>query len=591
MTPMGSPFGSMVDLARTRAAEGAEELLYTFLEDGERPGDALTYGEVDRMARAVAAALQRWRLEGERALLLCPPGLDFIAAFFGCLYAGVVAVPAYPPHPARPQRAFPRLQAIAEDATPSVVLSSRALLRVAATIVRGVPGLGKSRWLAMEDVEAGAAENWREPDVTPETLAFLQYTSGSTADPKGVMVRHGNLLSNLASMEAVQEPEAPRVGVSWLPVYHDMGLIEGVLSPLYGRYTAYLMAPTAFMQRPRRWLEAITRYRGTNSGGPNFAWDLCSRRIPRAQREGLDLRSWRTAYNGSEPIRADTLRRFAAAFRNQGFAWRAVFPVYGLAEATLVVTSDRQSDPPVLRQVDPDALGRDRWIERAATELSQPRVSCGRPLPGVTVLIVDPDTRTVAGPDEIGEIWVSGPSVAAGYWNRPEDSEVAFGAYLADTGAGPYLRTGDLGIMRDGRLYVTGRRKDLIIIRGSKYYPQDLELTVEDAHAAVRRGCVAAFAIETPSGEAVVVAAEIEHQRRGSSRPPVATPDIAPAVRDAVARQHGIRLHALALLAPGAVPKTTSGKLRRQATRLAYLAGELVPQAALAGLTSARHAS
>jgi len=255
------------------------------------------------------------------------------------------------------------------------------------------------------------------------------------------------------------------------------------------------------------------------------------------------------------------------------------------------VTSDRQSDPPVLRQVDPDALGRDRWIERAATELSQPRVSCGRPLPGVTVLIVDPDTRTVAGSDEIGEIWVSGPSVAAGYWNRPEDSEVAFGAYLADTGAGPYLRTGDLGIMRDGRLYVTGRRKDLIIIRGSKYYPQDLELTVEDAHTAVRRGCVAAFAIETPSGEAVVVAAEIEHQRRGSSRAPVATPDIAPAVRDAVARQHGIRLHALALLAPGAVPKTTSGKLRRQATRLAYLAGELVPQAALAGLTSARHAS
>ena len=580
----------MVELARTRAAEGSEQLLYTFLKDGERPGDSLTYGEVDRTARAVGAVLQRWRLEGERALLLCPPGPEFIAAFFGCLYAGVIAVPAYPPHPARPHRAFARLQAIADDATPSVVLSSRSLLREAATIVRGVPGLGQARWLAPEDVEAGSEEDWRNLDITPETLAFLQYTSGSTAEPKGVMVRHGNLLSNLDSMQAVQEPEG-RVGVSWLPVYHDMGLIEGLLAPLYGGYPAYLMAPTAFIQRPRRWLEAITRYGGTNSGGPNFAWDLCARRISGDQREGLDLRSWRAAYNGSEPIRADTLHRFAAAFRDQGFAWRALFPVYGLAEATLAVTGDPHADPPVLRQADARALLADRWIERAEGEDTQTHVSCGRPLPGMTVLIVDPDTRTVAGPGEIGEIWVSGPSIAAGYWNRPEDSEVAFDAYLSDTGAGPYLRTGDLGIMQDGRLYVTGRRKDLIIIRGSKYYPQDLEVTVEEAHDAVRPGCVAAFAIETSSGEAVVVAAEVERQSGGPPRPSPATPEIAPAVRDAVARVHGIRLHALALLAPGAIPKTTSGKLRRQASRVAYLAGEFAPQAALDGLTSARHAS
>ncbi|HEY9282293.1 MAG TPA: fatty acyl-AMP ligase, partial [Pyrinomonadaceae bacterium] len=563
----GSAFDArdLVSLLRQRGERQAERLAYTFLTDGETAEESLTYGELDERARAVGAMLQGRGLGGERVLLLYPPGLEYVTAFWGCLYAGAVAVPVYPP---RQNQSLRRLEAVAADAQAKAALTAAQYLSRKDSADGDSPVLSRLSWLTAAG--GGSAGEWRPPVISADTPAFLQYTSGSTAEPKGVMLSHGNLLHNERMIREAFRQTEQSVIVGWLPLYHDMGLIGNVLQAAYVGARCVLMSPVSFLQDPARWLAAITRYKATTSGGPNFAYDLCARKIPAARRESLDLSSWAVAFNGAEPIRHDTLERFAAAFAPCGFRREAFFPCYGLAEATLFVAGDFKAGPPVVRAVEPQALELGRVADAPHDDASAVKlVGSGRAADGQRVLVVNPETLRPCAAEEVGEIWVSGPSVARGYWNRPEESEHTFGAYLADGGGGPYLRTGDLGFLEDGELFVTGRLKDLIIVRGRNYYPQDIERTVEESHGGLRPGCGAAFSVELDGEERLVVVQETE-------RHPKADPaEMIGAIRQAVADAHEVQVYAVALVRLGAVPKTSSGKLRRGECRAKFLSGQL----------------
>ena len=570
---------TLVELLRARASERGGATAFTFLDDGEREGARLTYGELDERARAIARALRDGGLApGDRALLLYPPSLEFIPAFFGCLYAGVIAVPAYPPHASQPSRTLPRLLSIVGDADVAAVLANDAIVAAGARMIEQTPSLATIPWLATDTLGVDGASDWQTPRVGSGDLAFLQYTSGSTASPRGVMVSHANLLHNLAYASHFAGNDASTVSVSWLPVIHDMGLIEGVLGPIFGGYPAYLMAPTSFLHRPIRWLRAITRYRATTSGGPNFAYDLCARKVNDAQRVELDLTSWRVAYNGAEPIRAETLESFHERFSPVGFRWRSFYPVYGLAESTLLVSTGGPTYEPVIHDVAAHALSRGRLrVERRAHAGTRPLVASGPSSFGTRVVIVNPETRQRCADGRVGEIWVSSPSVARGYWGNECATQETFHARLPDDD-GPYLRTGDLGVLRDGELFVAGRLKDVLIVRGYKHFPQDIEQTAERQHAAIRPGCSAAFSIEGTDAESVVLAFEVDLRRidddeREASRRCVA--DLIDRVRAAVSDEHGIVLAAISVLAVGGVPKTSSGKLRRRACRAGFVDGSL----------------
>jgi acyl-CoA synthetase (AMP-forming)/AMP-acid ligase II len=426
------------------------------------------------------------------------------------------------------------------------------------------------RWLATDDGEDSAGE-WHCPETGADALAFLQYTSGSTAAPKGVMVTHANLLHNLAMIYHGLGHTPDSRMVLWLPPYHDMGLIGGVLQSLYGGFPAALMPPVSFLQHPADWLRAISHLGADTAGAPNFAYDLCARKITPEELATLDLSNWTKAFNAAEPIRRRTLERFAEVFAPCGFRWEAFYPAYGLAEGTVFVSGGTSTDPPVVLPSRAAELERDRVVAASSTEGKGIRtlVGCGRALADQKIVVVDPDSLTRCPSDRVGEVWVSGPSVAQGYWGKAEETEVTFRAYLADTGEGPFLRTGDLGFLRHGELFVTGRLKDLVIVRGRNHYPQDIEQTVEQSHAVLRPGGCAAFSVQTGDGEQLVVVQELE--RRGVRS--VNTDEVAAAVRRAVAEHHELEVHAVVLIRPGSIPKTSSGKVQRRATRAAYLEG------------------
>ncbi|HEX8706690.1 MAG TPA: fatty acyl-AMP ligase [Pyrinomonadaceae bacterium] len=586
---------TLVNLLRRRALRQPERRAYLFLPDGETEELSLTYGELDAQARAIGAQLQRLQAQGERVLLLYPPGPEYVAAFFGCLYAGSVAVPAYPP---RFHRTLSKLRAIAGDARPAVALTTSNILYRAGSLLAEAPDLHCMRWLTTDNTEGPAGEKWVVPDIDSESLALLQYTSGSTALPKGVMVSHGNLLHNQEMIRTAIRQTEDSVFLSWLPLYHDMGLIGNMIQTLYLGATCILMSPSAFLLKPVRWLRAVSRYRATTSGGPNFAYDLCARKITTEQRRELDLGSWEIAFNGAEPVRHETLDRFAAAFEPCGFRREAFYPCYGLAEATLLVSGAGLDNRPVLHTVKRSQLEHDRVVDYDATapaadypadkEDACVLVSCGQAFLDQKILIVDPETMTACAPDRVGEIWVSGPSVARGYWNRPEESSRTFDAYLADTGEGPFLRTGDLGFLRNGDLFVTGRLKDLIIITGRNHYPQDIECTVEKSHPLLKANCSAAFSVEVAGEERLAVVAEIERPRQTGLKPHLLAAhlhteehlllkveEVQRAVRSAVAEHHEVQVHALVLLKAGTLPKTSSGKVQRHACRDAFLKGTL----------------
>jgi len=559
-------FSTMVDVVRWQAQRRGDATAYIFLRDGEEDEARLTYRRIDQQARAIAARLRQRGAEGQRALLVYEPGVEYISAFYGCLYAGVVAVPAYPLDPLRIHRTLPRLQAIVEDACAEFALTTGSILNWSEHLLRQTGNFRDV--LATDEISDELADEWREPDLATDTLAFLQYTSGSTGSPKGVMLDHSNLLHNLSMLDAADADGTS--GVLWVPPYHDMGLIGGVLLPAFRGKPAILMSPLAFVQRPIRWLQAISRYRGSSTGSPNFGFELCVRKIREEECQDLDLSCWTTAFNGAEPIRHDTLTAFAEKFAPFGFRSTTFCPCYGLAEATLFVTGAAVDAAPVVATFDADALENHRAIPVAEAERRRRKlVSSGRVTDEQLIRIVDPDTTRVCEDREVGEIWIGGPSVAQGYWQRPEESRQTFDAYLAEYDEGPFLRTGDLGFIHNGELFVTGRLKDLIIAGGRNHYPQDIEATVQQCHEALKQDGGAVFALERDDREQVIVVQEVLRPRKWDLEAMVVE------IREAIFEAHELAVDAIVLIQAGSLSKTTSGKVQRRTSRKRYLAGEL----------------
>jgi len=563
---------TLVALLRHRAATQPDAKAYTFLEDGEREAGTLTFSELDRRARAIAVRLLRSIAPGDRALLLHPPGLDYVPAFFGCLYAGVVAVPAFPPSRRRHDS---RLRSMIADSEAKLALTIDAQLEGREDWQEHTPALRGIDWIATDTIGLDAAPQWTAPTIAPDSLAYLQYTSGSTSTPKGVMVSHRNLIYNLRDLDAPWEQDTRSVMVTWLPVFHDMGLIYGLLAPLYRGFRCVQMSPMAFIQRPVRWLRAITAYGGTHSAAPNFAYELCVRKIKPKDREGLDLRTWKMSLNAAEPVRVETMERFFEAYAPHGCQATVITPGYGLAEATLKVTADYAHKPACIRYVSALQLEQHEvQLVAAGSEDARQVIGCGEPMFETTVAIVDPETHQRCAADRVGEIWMGGPSRAQGYWRRPEESATTFRARIRDAhgaeGDEPYLRTGDLGFMVDGQLFITGRLKDLIIVRGSNHYPQDIEWTAEHSHPALRPGGGAAFSITARTLERVVIVIEVRREAIAE----LDVEGVVEAIRRAVAEQHEVAVDGIQLVEPGGVPKTSSGKKRRRSCCEAFTSGK-----------------
>ncbi|PSO79193.1 MAG: AMP-dependent synthetase [Cyanobacteria bacterium QH_9_48_43] len=559
-------FSTWVDLLQYRAREHPYRLAYLFLEDGERETARLSYAELDRQTRITAACLQSLEATGERALLLHPPGLEFLVAFLGCLYAGVVAIPAYPP---RRNQNLSRLKAIVTDSQSTLALATASQVAGLEARFAREPEFPSSHLLATDNLDEVWEADWQEPEIDGDTLAFLQYTSGSTGAPKGVMVTHSNLLHNERVIQKVFGHSEKTRFVSWLPLFHDMGLVGSALQPLYIGGMCALMSPVAFLQKPFRWLQAISHYRGTTSGAPNFAYDLCVRQLAQEQRDTLELSCWEVAFNGAEPIRPETLEQFTAKFAPCGFRNSAFSPCYGMAETTLLISGSSKNSPAVVRTVDRAAL-EENWVKKRDVGEGGTKAiaSCGT-ITGWDgeVIIVAPQSLTECPSNRVGEIWVSGASVAQGYWHRWEQTKQVFHAYLADTGEGPFLRTGDLGFIQAGELFVTGRLKDVIIIRGRNHYPQDIELTVERSHPALRPGGGAAFSVEVGGAERLIIAQEVERRYLRH----LDADEVVSAICRAVATEHELPVQAITLLKTASLPKTSSGKIQRHATREGFL--------------------
>lgn len=559
---------SLVELLQQRAQHQPGQKAYTFLVDGESEEIHLSYAELDRQARTIAAHLQTFVPPGARALLVYPQGLDFIAAFFGCLYAGIIAVPADLP---RRNQKLSRLQSIVADAQPTVALTTTALLTDIEQRFNEVADIDPLKWIATDRLSPILADDWQSLHIESDTLAFLQYTSGSTGTPKGVMVSHGNILHNSEHIKQAFESSSERVAVTWLPSFHDMGLIGGIIQPLYAGCLSVILSPTAFIQKPIRWLWAISRYKATDSGGPNLGYELCIQKITFEELQSIDLSHWRCAYIGAEPVRKQTLEQFANKFATCGFKSQAFYPCYGMAEATLIVTGGSLNKEPIYYSVQAAELEQNNIVESDNPQKSKHFVGCGHAWLDTQVVIVDPKTLTTCPPNRVGEVWVASASVTKGYWNQPEETEQTFQAYLTDTQAGPFLRTGDLGFLRDGELLITGRNKDVIIIRGRNHYPQDIELTVSQSHPALRSECGAAFSVEVDGSEQLVIIQEVER----SYLRDLDVDEVAKAIRQAVFEQHELQIYAVVLLKTASILKTSSGKIQRHACRRDFLAGNL----------------
>lgn len=562
----GKKFKTIRDVVDYYDGLKPDAVAFTFLtfELENRTETHITYKELKDRALAVRSALFDLRADGERVLLLYPPGFDYICAFLGCLYAGVTAVPAYPP---LGQRAVNRFMHIVNDSGAKFILTDRTV----ATLIRedrhAHEALKALTLLTTDDLDIHNSKNETDNRVTGETIAFLQYTSGSTSNPKGVMVSNSNLIHNLAVMQQSFEYTPEDRLLNWLPPYHDMGLIGGILMPLFNGLTVCQISYFDFLQNPLRWLQAISHYKSTTSGGPNFAYELCTRHAKPGQLEELDLSHWRLAFNGAEPINPTTLHRFAQTFKPCGFRRESFYPCYGLAEGTLFVTGGDPKSAPVIREFDRQNYENNNLTASHTFGHGQTLVGSGRCMKGDSLLIVDPNTLIICPPEQIGEIWIKSPSVTLGYWNQPDKTRDVFQAYLADTNDGPYLRTGDLGVFIDEELFVTGRLKDLIIIQGRNHYPQDIERSMERSHVSLRAGCGAAFPVHESGRERLVVMQEVKQRYLNEIQPD----DIILAIKNRIADAHGIEPHAVLLLAPGAIHKTTSGKIQRHACRQAYL--------------------
>ncbi|RYZ42010.1 MAG: fatty acyl-AMP ligase [Myxococcaceae bacterium] len=557
----------ITDLLREHARTRPDQEAVTLVRDLDRADGSTTfsYQRLDAEARRLAAWLQARFPEGERILLLYPVGVDFVAGFFGCLYAGMIAVPA--PLPGQYAHQRRRVQSIARDAGVRAVFTDSVHV-AAVTEWAQAEGLDAVTVLATDVPGTGDADAWRMPPTSRDTLVLLQYTSGSTGDPKGVMVSHHNLLHNVASFQrALGFTDRTRFG-GWIPLYHDMGLMAQLLPALFLGSACVLMTPNAFVMRPHLWLRMIDKHDIGYSAAPNFAFELCRRRVSDAQLAGMDLSRWEFAANGSEPVQASTLRAFAQRFAAAGFRESALCPCYGMAEATVFV-SGRAHRAPVVHRVVAEALERHEYRVASEGQHARELVSCGVP-EGYDVRVVDPTTRATRAPGNVGEIWLKGDSVSRGYWNNPGATSANFGAVTAEGEAG-YLRTGDLGLMLEGEVYVTGRIKEMLITHGRNLYPQDLEHELRAQHPELATRFGAVFTVSPPDEEESVV---VTHEVKGRFDTE-AFQQLATRIKNTVSREFGIRVGGVVLLKPGSVQRTTSGKIQRAAMRRLFLANAL----------------
>jgi acyl transferase domain-containing protein/acyl-CoA synthetase (AMP-forming)/AMP-acid ligase II/acyl carrier protein/GNAT superfamily N-acetyltransferase len=570
-------FNSLAELLRWRAFQQPFQTAFTFLPDGEKAEISLTYGELDSRASRVAATLREHNLSGQNVLLTLPSGLDWITGFFGCLYAGAVPVLAFTPDLTQLAQTVNRLESVVGDAGIAFGLTGEAMRDSLVLHGQQSPILARLRWLSVEQTAAPTAPESKAAANLPASrgadLAFLLYTSGSTGQPKGVMISHANALSNIRHFPGYAARPLGGI-VSWLSPTHTMGLFFGILHPLYHGVPAVLLPSWAVMQQPVRWLQAVSRYRATATVGSNFAFDLCSRRIGPAERAALDLSCWNIALSGGEPVSSQTLRKFSETFAACGFRPETFYPSYGMSEATNAISGAAELETPVYLDLASAALTAHKVVAAAedspADAVAVKTVTgCGGSLPGQQIRIVNPATRQEVLPGEIGEIWVSGPSVALGYWNQPEATAATFHNFIAGSGAGPCLRTGDLGFLQEGRLFITGRLKELIVVHGRKHYPQDIEATIEKSHPAIAARGVAAFALEVGGEEKLGLAVEVEAPAGFDSQA------IFSAIRHRVATGHDLETYTIALVAPGSLPRTASQKLQRQKCRDLMQSGEL----------------
>jgi acyl-CoA synthetase (AMP-forming)/AMP-acid ligase II/acyl carrier protein len=558
---------TILDALCARASAQPGRSAYFLLSDEGAEAGSLTWGDLARRIRSLGRRFAAMQARGERAVLLYPTGLDYITSLYACLYAGVIAVPAYPP---RINRHLSRILGIVEDCAPRYVLTDSSVMAGVKDVLANHPQLQKLEWIVTDTLDATESADWRPAPSANDAPAFLQYTSGSTSAPKGVIVTHENLTRNLTLIGEGFGVDQESTIVSWLPMYHDMGLIGNILATGWLGSECYVMSPAAFVRRPAAWLQAISRFGATASGGPNFAYDLCAEKISAEECAGLDLSRWRTAFNGAEPLRAATMERFAEKFAPYGFTRRAFFPCYGLAEATLFVAGSRPGTGTVEQEFDKREIVNHQAVSRKDHGAAQTYVSSGQAHVD-RVTVVDPSSRRECPAGTVGEIWVSDRSVARGYWGKSEVSSEVFGARLASTGEGPFLRTGDLGTIRDGELFVLGRLKDLIIVRGRNVYPQDIEATAELSSPALCPRGVVAFGVEQAGEERLVIVAEVLREQRSRLK----ADEEGEAVYRAIASEHGVSLFELVFVRPATTLKTSSGKLQRNATRAAYLDGKL----------------
>ncbi|MCG8670605.1 MAG: condensation domain-containing protein, partial [Pseudomonadales bacterium] len=563
---------TLVQLLQARAEAHPDKIAYIFLPDGEGEGIEVTYRDLDAQAKAIAKQLLALGSDGDRALMLFPSSLEFIYAFFGCLYAGISGVPAYPP---RRNQNLGRLKSIIDDCEPSIVLTTSKVMRVAEPLFAETPGLSALKWLAVDEVDISDNNGWSYPAINGDTLAFLQYTSGSTGNPKGVMVSHGNLLYNEAMIHAGFKFTPDSTFVSWLPLFHDMGLIGMTLQPFYLGVTAVFMSPATFLQKPLRWLQAVTDYKGNVICAPNFAYELCVRQITDEQRAELDLSTITHALSGAEAVRPETIESFISTYEPRGFIRDAFIPTYGLAEATLYVTAATEGRRPLYKNALASELAQHRAVESTNPDDKIIKlVSNGVTSLDARVAIVDVQSKKELEEGLVGEIWTGGKHCAQGYWQNPTATEETFAGYL-ENGDGPFMRTGDLGCIIDGDLYITGREKDVIIIRGRNHYPQDIEHTVQQSNVALKADAGAAFAIEVEGEERLIIVQEVERRFRLRLNADV----VSASIRQAVAENHELQVHTIVFIKPGRILKTSSGKIQRRGNKQAFLDGVVQEEA------------
>jgi acyl-CoA synthetase (AMP-forming)/AMP-acid ligase II len=584
-TTCGAVYEDFGAYLRSVMAKMSTKLAITHLVRGEEDGPSLTYAELDRTARSLGAFFQAQGAQGERAIMLFEAGVEPIAAFLGCVYGRVIAVPLPAPLSGRVDRYLPRVENVVKDADVKFVLTTTQIMQQLQALASKIPAFQSVEWIPM-DTLPDLADDWKEEPIRETDIAYLQYTSGSTSVPKGVMISHRNLIKICQyDSEVLEYSTKGTQTVCWMPYFHDYGLIEGLLIPLFNGLSIYTMSPLDFVQNPVRWLSAISRYRASHSAGPNFAYELSVKKITPEERKAFDLSCWRRAGIAAEPINSGTIERFIKTFGPYGFRPETMSPSWGLAEATLVVTGASGSTLHVLNAAD---LEQNRIAYSTGDGFSRTMVGCGKVWKGpwnVSVRIVNPETCEPAPAGTVGEVWVSGDLVAQGYWNRPVETAATFQAQISGEEREYFLRTGDVGFMAGDEFVFTGRRKDLIIVEGRNHYPQDIEKTVETTQPAIRRGNSIAFSLEEDGQVQIIVVAELNKEYRlaevasgpNDTRIPISQKEIEKAVRREVAEEHQVRIHQVVLIPSGTIPKTTSGKLQRSDCKQRFLAGTLPP--------------